>query len=293
MSGGDEREPHEREPHRPAAGDDTELSGAWALDALDDDERAAYEERLRRERGERREADALRETAARLGAGSAVPPPGHLRAQVLAAIAATPQEPPAQEPPGQQPPAGGRPEGEPVAGGAAPVVDLAERRRARRGPSRWSALVAAAGIAVAAAGTGVALDARGDAERAREVAAAGRAAEGTLQQVAGLLASGSASTATVQASSGGTATLVRAGDRAAVVTAGLPAPGEGSAWQLWLVQGEAVSSAGLLPAPGGDGRAVAVLPALDGATGFGISLEPAGGSVQPTTTPVVFTSLPA
>ncbi|WP_432571602.1 anti-sigma factor [Kineococcus sp. SYSU DK005] len=256
--------------------DEGPLAGAWALDALDDDERAAYEERLRRDPAERLEADALRETASRLGAASAVPPPERLRASVLAAVAATAQEPPA---------------------GAAPVADLAVRRRRRRGPSRLSALVAAAGVVVAAAGAGVALDARGDAERAREVAAAQvqreRAEADTLQRVAALLSSPGASTATVPVTGGGTATLVRAGGEAAVVTAGLPAAGPGRAYQLWLVRGDDVAPAGLLPAAGGGDRAVALLPELGGATGFGISVEPAGGSRQPTTTPVVLTTLPA
>ncbi|NAZ87829.1 hypothetical protein GTR00_17260, partial [Kineococcus sp. T90] len=121
----------------PHGDDEGPLAGAWALDALDDDERAAYEERLRRDPAERREADALREAASRLGVASAVPPPERLRASVLAAVAATAQEPPA---------------------GAAPVADLAVQRRRRRGPSRLSALVAAAGVVVAAAGAGVALD---------------------------------------------------------------------------------------------------------------------------------------
>ncbi|NAZ88361.1 anti-sigma factor, partial [Kineococcus sp. T90] len=44
---------------------------------------------------------------------------------------------------------------------------------------------------------------------------------------------------------------------------------------------------------GADGRAVALLPRLGAATGFGISVEPAAGSQQPTTTPVVLTTLPA
>ncbi|WP_337062511.1 anti-sigma factor [Kineococcus sp. G2] len=267
---------HER-PGRPVPGDDGPLAGAWALDALDDAERAAYEERLHRDADERREADELREAASLLGAAAAVAPPARLRADVLAAIAATPQEP---------------------ADGPAPVTALAAARRshrASRGPSRWGALAAAAGIAVAAAGVGVALDARSDAERAREVAAAQREqrqdAQETLEQVAALLASGES--VTVQASAGGSATVVRAGDRAAVVTAGLPDPGEGRAYQLWLLQGDEVAPAGMLPRAGGEGPAVALLPELGRATGVGLSVEPAGGSQQPTTTPVVVAPLPA
>ncbi|WP_432493648.1 anti-sigma factor [Kineococcus auxinigenes] len=271
-----ERDERERRPgDGPVPGDDEALAGAWALDALDDDERAAYEERLRRDPAERRAADELREAASLLGAAAAVPPPARLRADVLAAIARTPQEPPA---------------------GPSPVAGLAAARRSRRGPSRWAALVAAAGIVVAAVGTGVALDARSDAERARQVAAAQlqqrQDAQETLEQVAALVASGES--VTVQASSGGSATVVRAGDRAAVVTAGLPAPGEGHAYQLWLVHDQGVTPAGMLPGAGEqDGPAVALVEGLGAATALGLSVEPAGGSRQPTTTPVVVAPLPA
>ncbi|WP_432482504.1 anti-sigma factor [Kineococcus esterisolvens] len=271
-----EHEERERRPGAgPVPGDDGSLAGAWALDALSGQERAGYEDRLRRRPEERREADGLRETASRLGAASAVPPPARLRADVLAAIARTPQEPPA---------------------GTAPVSSLEVRRRRRGAPSRWSALVAAAGVLVAATGAGVALDARGDAERARQVAEARReqqrTAESTLEQVAALLASGDS--VTVQVSSGGTATVVRAGDRAAVIAAGLPAAGEGHAYQLWLVHDHGVTPGAVMPQAGGqDGPAVALVEDLGSATGLGLSVEPAGGSQQPTTTPVVVAPLPA
>ncbi|WP_432506252.1 anti-sigma factor domain-containing protein [Kineococcus arenarius] len=204
---------NERDERQQRPGDDEALAGAWALDALDDDERAAYEDRLHREPAERRAADELRETASLL----------------------------------------------------------------------------------AAAGIGVALDARSDADRARQVAAAQReqqrAAESTLEQVAALLAPGES--VTVEATSGGTATVVRSGDRAAVVAAGLPAPAQGHSYQLWLVAGEEMTPAGLLPGPGGDGPSVALLPALGPATGVGLTVEPAGGSQQPTTSPVLVAPLPA
>lgn len=239
--------------------DDPLLAAAWALDALDDDERAAYEERLRTHPDERADADALRETASRLSV--ATTPPPHLRAAVLAAVVTTPQERP-----------------------SAPVVDLRSERARRRGPSRWSALVAAAGILVGAVGVGVGV---GVANRSGDTVVS--AQQVARERITDLLATPGARVSTVAATDGGTATLVQADGRIGVLTAGLPAAGGGRDYQLWLAQGDALTSAGMLHVTSAGGSAVVV--DAGSATGVGISVEPARGSVQPTTTPVVFTPL--
>nr|WP_246315630.1 anti-sigma factor [Kineococcus aurantiacus] len=206
----------------------------------------------------------MRETASRLAVG-AQPPPA-LRASVLAAVARTPQEGPA------------------VALSAGPaVVDLRAARERRRGPSRWSVLVAAAGIVVAAAGVGVGFAVQPD------PAPVASAQERARQQVGDLLATPGARVTTVSATGGGTATLVSAGGRVGVVTSGLPSAGAGRGYQLWLATGDTLTSAGMVPVTAA-GSAVTVVDA-GAATGLGISVEPAGGSAQPTTTPVVFTPL--
>ncbi|ABS05221.1 anti-sigma factor [Kineococcus radiotolerans] len=280
--------------HRPTPSEDPLLAAAWALDALDDDERAAYEERLRTRPEERADADALRETAARLGAAVPVEPPARLRAGILAALATTAQEPPgqelpAQEPPAQEPPGQEPPAQEPSAQEPPAVTDLGAARAARRDrtrrPARWSVLVAAAGLVVAAAGIGVGVGAGPDDPPVVS------AQEAARQEVADLLAAPGARVSTVTASDGGTATLVRADGRLGVLTTGLPAAGAGRDYQLWLASGEAVSSAGMLGV-GAGGTAATVVEVGD-SDGVGISVEPAGGSPQPTTTPVVFTALPA
>ncbi|WP_425554611.1 hypothetical protein, partial [Georgenia daeguensis] len=66
-----------------------ELLGAWALDAVDDVERAAVERAIREDPELAAEAGALRETAARLADAGAVAPPPALREAVLAAAAGT------------------------------------------------------------------------------------------------------------------------------------------------------------------------------------------------------------
>ncbi|WP_432513746.1 anti-sigma factor [Kineococcus sp. SYSU DK001] len=258
-----------REPGR-GAGDDPLLAAAWALDAVDDEERAAFERRLREHPEERADADALREAVSHLA--DAEPPPERLRAAVLAAVAATPQEHPHGTAPVVEPP-----------------VDLAaarERRAGRRGPSRWSVLVAAAGVAVAAVGVGTGLNLA-----QREPAPVLSAEQLARQQVADLLAVPGATVSTLSTTAGGTATLVRADGRLGVVAAGLPAAGAGKGYQVWLGTGDHFDSVGMMDLSG-DGGTAMVLD-TGSATALGITVEPAGGSPQPTTTPVLLAPLTA
>jgi len=60
------------------------LSGAYALDALNDLERAEFERHLASCESCRAELASLRDAAGHLADASAAPPPAHLRAQVLA-----------------------------------------------------------------------------------------------------------------------------------------------------------------------------------------------------------------
>ncbi|WP_141005368.1 zf-HC2 domain-containing protein [Nocardioides humi] len=62
------------------------LSGAYAVDALDDVERARFEAHLAQCADCREEVDGLREAAAALGTGDLVEPPAAVRDQVLAGI---------------------------------------------------------------------------------------------------------------------------------------------------------------------------------------------------------------
>ncbi len=59
------------------------LSGAYALDALNDLERAEFERHLATCDSCRAEVESLRDAASHLADASATPPPAHLRAQIL------------------------------------------------------------------------------------------------------------------------------------------------------------------------------------------------------------------
>jgi hypothetical protein len=72
-----------------------ELLGPWALDVLDDDERALVDAALAAEPELARRAARLQQVVALLGESAAAPPPPELRDALLASAAAAPPEPPA------------------------------------------------------------------------------------------------------------------------------------------------------------------------------------------------------
>jgi anti-sigma-K factor RskA len=93
---------------------------------------------------------------------------------------------------------------------------------------------------------------------------------------------------------GGVATVVLSAARhqLAVVTNGLPALPSGQVYQLWLIGKAKTTSAGLLPpATAGETAPVLATGVVKGDT-LGLTVEPAGGSAQPTTTPILALPLP-
>jgi anti-sigma-K factor RskA len=114
------------------------------------------------------------------------------------------------------------------------------------------------------------------------------------QAISLLLSAPEAKLLTHTVTNGGVATVVLAADRheLAVVTTGLPALPPGQVYQLWLIGKPAITSAGLLP-PAKDGRTPPVLATgvVKGDT-LGLTVEPAGGSAQPTTKPILALPLP-
>ncbi|QIK75042.1 anti-sigma factor [Nocardioides piscis] len=78
------------------------LSGAYALDAVDEFERAQFERHLAECEDCRLEVASLRETTALLAESVAVPPPASLRDSVLAGITQVRPLPPVVEPPARR-----------------------------------------------------------------------------------------------------------------------------------------------------------------------------------------------
>ncbi|MFF3502812.1 anti-sigma factor domain-containing protein [Streptomyces sp. NPDC003247] len=246
------------------------LAAPYALDALDPDERRRFDKHLTR--CDRCAADvrALSEDAVRLAWSTAAPPPAALRDRVLAAVRTTPQEPvaaPVREHEPRLPPH--------VWGTQPPPRTRAPRtRRPLFVPfataTAAAALVVAALFAVQAERTRDQLGAERD--RAREIAhvlaapdaraSTGRDARG---RTIGVIASASAGEAVV--------TLSGYGD-----------PPGGQVHQLWVMRPDAQPrSLGLF-----DHDTPLVATGLDqSSTSLAVTVEPDGGSPQPTTQPVV------
>ena len=228
------------------------LTGSYALDALDGPELASFEHHLTRCPSCATEVRGLRETSARLAVAAARPAPARLREHVLAATYRVRQLPPL---PGRRPRATWMPVVVAVAGAAAAVV-----------------------LAVLLAVTSRQLGTAQAANRA----------------VAAVLAAPDARIATAATSTGATMTIVASGaERQAVVTtAGMaPLPG-GRVYQAWVIDAAGARSLGLLEPAAGDRAGPVLATGVRPGDRIGITVEPAGGTAQPTTTPLVTTPLP-
>ena len=241
------------------------LSGAYALDALEPGaERDRFTRHLSRCQSCASEVRGFREVATALAFATAAEPPAGLRDRVLAAAARTRQQPPE------------------VAGGS---HARPRRTRARAPWVPWlSGVVATASIAVAVLFGFAQAHTQDELNQVR--------AEN--QAISLLLSAPEAKLLTYPVTHGGVATVVLAADRheLAVVTTGLPALPAGKVYQLWLIGKPTITSAGLLP-PAKDGQTPAVLATgvVKGDT-LGLTVEPAGGSAQPTTKPILALPLP-
>lgn len=246
------------------------LTGAYALDALPDGQRVAFEAHLSVCDDCQQEVDELRATAARLGAAERSTPPPELRDRVMTAIAQTPQEPPAD-----------------------PVVEDAAAPPPPGAP-RWlaGALGAAAAVLLVAV-AGLALAVADLTDRLEQVEQAAEDAGADAAYLTGLLAAPDAATLTATGEQGEFVRVVVSHSRdVAVVVADRfdPAP-SGHAYELWLIDDDGPSPAGRFD-PAADERASVVMAgALNGAEAIGVTVEPEEGSEQPTTEPTVLVEL--
>ena len=183
------------------------------------------------------------------------------------------------------------PAGREAAAPAAPPIDLAAARAtgAARGPRpawRWLLEAAAVITLVGVVGWNVLL--QGQLDAARQQAALLSSALATAAQAGSVTAtlqgSGPAAAASgfVVAGTGGTNYMV---------VSGLPDPGAGRTYQAWYLKGQTAVSAGTFTL-GTDGVTVVGMSATAGAvTAVALTIEPTGGSDQPTSQPIVLASL--
>jgi anti-sigma-K factor RskA len=220
------------------------LTGAYALDAVDDLERARFEQHLAECEDCRLEVASLREAAGLLSETTVATPPPALRESVLAGISQVRPLPPVVQ--------------------RTPVVQR-----------RWFPLLVAAAV-VAILGVGATFWQPWAPSQDRSVTAAER-----------VLSASDARSVAVDLGDAGKATVTRSESlgKAVITTEDMaPAP-SGKVFELWLQSEEGdMLPAGLMP-PGEDNQLV-----LDGdaasATAVGITVEPAGGSEEPTSKPI-------
>ena len=266
------------------------LTGSYALDALSDLEQEDFERHLQDCPACEAEVRGLRETAARLAMATTVQPPAQLEQRVLAATYRTRQLPPLAAERSRH-----------VhwrAKGARSARLAADRREAdqprpdrfpdRRGHGwlrspRLAALVAAASV-TAAVVLGISqLSTQHRLDSAQANAAA----------IARVVDAPDARTKTMNAASGGAVTVVVSAEQqeAVVTTSGMPSLPASRVYQVWVMDTAGARSVGLLPHTTQASQLLA--SRVRAGDQIGITVEPAGGTARPTTTPVIVMPLTA
>ncbi|MEU3622917.1 hypothetical protein BS329_40030 [Amycolatopsis coloradensis] len=232
------------------------LTGAYAVDAVPEEEAAAFQRHLRGCPACGQEVRELRETAARLGASLTTVPPPRLREATLTRVAQTRQWP--------------------------PLVAAVRRTQSTKKPpvriALWGAAAAAVGALVFGLATTSTEPGAGPAQR-------------QLASVNSVLTAPDAST--VKGAEPGTTTVVtsRSQGKVVILAGDLPPLAPGKEYQVWLIGASGVHSAGLL-ASDGPHRTRPVLAELPGGIDrVGITAEPAGGSRTPSTPAVAMIPL--
>ncbi len=225
------------------------LSGAYAIDALDDLERAHFERHLADCADCQAEVASLREACALVAETSAVAPPPQLRDRVLASIGTVRPLPPRT---GETTPDEARRILQPTVG-----ANAAPRRR------RFQGLVAAAAaVTVLGAGAAVWQPWNDTTQQQPQLTAAER-----------VMQAPDAETYSQPLGQGGKATVVRSRslNEAVVIAKGMPEVPEGYAYVMWLQHDDVFVPAGVMPA-GSDSMVVMSGDAAN-ASGAGITVE--------------------
>ncbi|MEY8654414.1 anti-sigma factor domain-containing protein [Brachybacterium paraconglomeratum] len=301
------------------------MTGAWALNALDADERERMRRYLDEDPEAAAEARAFEETARELAASlPPLAPPPQLRSAVMARIATTrqlsplPEDEQAEPDPPQAidaadvagpttstepaPPSAPSesstptpPDGPAAAEGSAtstdapePVVSL-DRYRASVQRSRWTAVAAAALLLTTVVGVGLWNGERVAQQEAEATIEAMESQQAAAQQeremLSTLLAADDASQLSVPVGDGGSLELMYSREQQAMIVQpdGLEALPADRTYQLWMIEGDEITSAGLLEDPSAAMMHPGAIP--EGVV-VGLTVEPAGGSDQPTMAPM-------
>lgn len=231
------------------------LTGAYALDALPEDERRAFEEHLAQCAACRQEVDEFAVTAAELGASGYETPPADLKASVMAEIDTVRQE--------------------------VPVTRLTPLR-SRRLATALTAAAASIAVFVAVALGIQSSRIAGERDEVRQ----------ELAQVLDVVTSDDATTLETTGPEGSTATVVASPSlgEAVFIASGMPEAPRNQVYELWLISSTGAEPAGLLDIDNGQGTHV-MRGDMSGVVAIGVTVEPAGGSSQPTSDPIMLLEL--
>ncbi|MFD3479851.1 anti-sigma factor domain-containing protein [Streptomyces sp. NPDC058695] len=241
------------------------LTGAYALDALNEDERATFEKHMAQCGTCALEVQEFSATAGRLALAATSRAPEHLKSQVLRQI-------------GQ------------VRQGSPGVKEIESGSRRRRSGKAMQWALAACVAAVAALGATTAWQYQ-QADHARRQA---QAAQVQSDQIAAVLAAPDAKVTSTSLDGGARGSVVVSQDtgKAVFIASHMTPPPKGKVYQLWFADGGHMRPAGLMDASRTD-QSVLMTGPVDQAKGIGVTLEPAGGSQQPTSQPLATMELPA
>ncbi|MDO5743680.1 MAG: anti-sigma factor [Micrococcaceae bacterium] len=280
---------------------ENELTGSFALNAIDDAEREELLLQAESSPGVREELEAMRETAALLGLTTApVQPPASVKTNIMAAIRNTPQLPPLETEQAQaaadNAPTGAQLPGSDIdspadrSGGAVSVAEPSESMPVPAKPQRRM-FALAAGVLLVAAGAlgGVVVNQHSQQQELEEQLAALNTKQAELTQI---LTAADVQSKTQKMGDGARVTLAysAAEGMMAVTTSGMPALPSDKGYELWLISSDGAVPAGMVDGSQADGM-VLVSGSMDGVTHFGITVEPASGSPAPTTEPILVQAL--
>jgi anti-sigma-K factor RskA len=248
------------------------LAAPYALDALDSGaEQDRFERHLNRCKDCTGEVRGFRETATRLGMAATRQPPPQMRDRVMEAVART-----------RQVPAG---------------EDHARHARPAQRSRPFTRLAMAGGALAVVAVVVLAIALVSTQHQLNQAKHQLSQAQAQLQAITAVQTATDAKVITKRTAVGGIVIVTSSASKRQMVltTAGLPPLAPGKVYQLWLIghPPNKIRSEGLL-APAHNGRTGPVLISgvLAGDT-FGVTVEPAGGTIQPTVTPIVGIPLPS
>jgi anti-sigma-K factor RskA len=267
------------------------LTGAYVCHALTPDEERAFELHLARCPDCAMEVAELSETAALMALTVVQAPPPNMRTLVMAGIDVTRQLPPitmatadASKLAADVADADGLDPNRRVLGRR--VLDRLHpsprhsRRTSRKVVAGWAAAAVLAGLV---GGLSV-----------HQVIENRQSSQVTAQDsgISTLLSAPDVHSGSSQVRGGGSVTVIDSRQRgqAEITMSDMPALPTGKAYQLWLIDSSSLRSAAVVAASSASRSVLA--DDLGDATSIAITVEPAGGSAQPTSTPILLMSMP-